>query len=172
MRDDVIFETARLRGRRLDADDLPAMLAVYGDASAMRWVGNGEPLTESQCRHWIAITEKNYRERGYGMFALAERGSGAVIGFCGLVHPGGQVEPEIKYALKREGWGMGYATEAVRALLAWGAEAKQLRHIIATVDPDHHASQNVLQKAGMQRGALRRNDDGSFTQMFNWTPSC
>ncbi len=165
-----LFETARLVARRLDARDIPAMLAVYGDAATMRWVGDGLPLVEQQCIKWIEITDNNYRLRGYGMAALVAKSSGDVIGFCGLVHPGGQVDPEIKYALQRPYWGMGYATEAVRGMLAWGAGSKQLHRIIATVAPDNAASQQVLQKAGMQRGELRSNDDGSFTQLFNWTP--
>ena len=32
----------------------------------------------------------------------------------------------------------------------------------------HVASQRVLAKAGMERGALRENDDGSKTQLFHW----
>ena len=144
------------------------MLAVYGDAEAMRWVGDGSPLTAEECERWIAVTADNYLRRGYGMFALVERETGGVVGFCGLVHPGGQAEAEIKYAFLRSAWGRGLATEAARALLGYGAAAHGLRQVIATVDPDNHASQQVLAKAGMQRGALRQNEDGSQTQLFHW----
>ena len=113
-----IFETSRLLGRHLEPGDLGAMLEVYGDADAMRWVGDGQPLEESQCARWLEVTENNYRLRGYGMSTLVERASGEVVGFCGLVHPGGQSEAEIKYALKRRYWGLGLATEAARAMLA------------------------------------------------------
>ena len=62
----------------------------------MRWVGEGKPITQIQCEEWFKVTEANYAKRGYGMFALDHRDSGRVVGFAGLVHPGGQVEPEIK----------------------------------------------------------------------------
>ena len=104
------------------------------------------------------------------MFALVERETGAVVGFCGLVHFAGRAEPEIKYALLRAVWGRGLATEAARALLGYGAAAHGLQMIIATVDPDNHASQRVLAKAGMQRGALRHDEDGTETQFFHWRP--
>jgi len=65
------------------------MLAVYGDADAMRWVGDGEPITHEACVKWLEVTENNYRVRGYGMFALVNRKTQEVLGFCGLVHPGG-----------------------------------------------------------------------------------
>lgn len=167
-----IFATPRLRGRRLVPADVDALLEVYGDAEAMRWVGDGQPLDRAACERWIDVTLRNYATRGYGMFALVDRageGSDAVIGFAGLVHPGGQREAELKYALRRASWGRGLATEAAAALLACGAARFGLERVIATAYPDNLASHRVLEKAGMRRGELRREDDGSDTQLFEWT---
>lgn len=144
------------------------MLDVYGDAEAMRWVGDGQPLDLAQCEHWVEVTHRNYAARGYGMFALVGLGSRAVIGICGLVHPGGQVEAEFKYALRREHWGQGLASEAAAAMLAAGASVFGLDHVIATAAPDNVASHRVLLKAGMQRGPVQCNADGSDTQVFFW----
>jgi hypothetical protein len=47
--DDLIFETERLQVRRWRASDLPDLWAVHGDADAMRWVGDGQPITEDAC---------------------------------------------------------------------------------------------------------------------------
>ena len=163
-----VFETARLRARRIDEPDVDAMLAVYGDREVVRFVGDGEPLDRAACQRWVEVTLENYRRRGYGMLALESRADGAVVGFCGLVHPGGQEDAEIKYAFLRSQWGQGFAGEAAPALLAWGAGARGLRRVIATVDPGHEASQRVLARAGMSRGEPRRNDDGSFTQVWVW----
>jgi [ribosomal protein S5]-alanine N-acetyltransferase len=96
--------------------------------------------------------------------------SGSIIGFCGLVHPGGQAEAEIKYALRRESWGQGLASEAAAAMLAAAHSRFGLNYVIATTAPQNIASHRVLLKAGMQRGALRRNEDGSDTQLFAWQP--
>ena len=160
-----IFETERLIARRLQASDLAPLLAVYGDADAMRWVGDGEPITHEACVKWLEVTENNYRVRGYGMFALVARKTEEVLGFCGLVHPGGQPEAEIKYALKRSYWGSGLATEAAGAMLAYGATEHHLTEVIATTAPENVASHKVLLKAGMQRAELRDNEDGTFTQV-------
>ncbi len=162
----ILFETVRLQVRRIEPGDVDAMYAVYSDADAMRWVGNGQPLGRTQCEEWVAVTQRNYATRGYGMFALVERATGQVIGFCGLVHPDGQALCEIKYALRREAWGQGYASEAATALLAYGATAFRLDKVIATTAPDNKASHRVLMKAGMQKAGLRHNDDGSDTQLF------
>ncbi|MCE9658438.1 MAG: GNAT family N-acetyltransferase [Burkholderiales bacterium] len=167
---EVVFETERLVARRLEPGDEVAMLEVYGDAEAMRWVGDGVPLTAEQCDRWLVVTAENYRLRGYGMFALVERASAKVVGFCGLVHPAGQAEAEAKYAFARGAWGRGLATEALRALLGYGSSAHGLQEIIATVAPDNAASQRVLLKAGMREGAPRAEDDGTRTLCFSWRP--
>ena len=164
----VIFETPRLVARRIDRSDAAAMHKVYGDAGAMRWVGDGKPLDLSQCEQWIEVTHRNYVTRGYGMFALVSRESNSVVGFCGLVHPGGQAEAEIKYALSREFWGQGFASEAAAAMLASARSVFGLQRVVATTAPENVASHRVLLKAGMQRGPLKLSEDGSLTQWFVW----
>lgn len=166
----ILFTTPRLQVRHWRDDDLPALMAVYANADAMRWVGDGQPISEAECRRWLEVTHRNYAVRGYGMFALEEVLGGAIIGFAGLVHPGGQPEAELKYALMRQCWGRGFATEAARGLLAYGAREHGLRRIIATTAPENHASHRVLEKAGMQRGELVTEEDGSLTLLFSWTP--
>jgi ribosomal-protein-alanine N-acetyltransferase len=165
----LVFETSRLRCRRWIKSDFDPLYAVYSDSDAMRWVDDGQPITRAECERWFEVTHTNYRLRGYGMFALEDRESGEVVGFCGLVHPGGQVEAEIKYALRRSRWGAGLASEAVPALLSYGAQEHGLTRIIATVAPDNIASQRVLAKAGMRLAQRRTNDDGTTTLVFAWS---
>ena len=166
----VIFETERLIGRHVALADDQALLAVYGNARAMRHVGDGQPLDLAACQGWLAIIFQKYQKWGYGMSALVRKADGRVVGFCGLVHPNDQPEAEVKYALREDCWGQGLATEAVKAMLAYGQRAFGLGEIIATVAPEHLASQHVLAKAGMQRGPLRPNPDGSFTQLYTLGP--
>ena len=164
----VVLETRRLVLRRIDTADVDALLAVYGDADAMRWVDDGEPITRPECERWVEVTANNYATRGYGMFAVELRPAGPLIGFCGLVHPGGQEVAEVKYALARAHWGRGYATEAVTAILRYGAEEHRLGEVIATVAPENGASQRVLAKAGMRSSEPRQDADGSWTWVYRW----
>jgi len=161
-----VFATRRLLARRWHAGDLAALMEVYGDAQAMRHVGDGQPLTRADCERWLAVTLGNYEQRGYGMYALADAASGAVVGFAGIVHPGGQAEPEVKYALRRSHWGIGLATEAVTGLLGHARDELGLSGLIATTHPENTASHRVLAKAGMVRAELLVDDDWQMTQFF------
>lgn len=161
-----LAETPRLRIRQLGAEDLPALKRIYGDVEAMRWIGDGEALAEADAERWIEVTLANYTKRGYGMSVIERLSDERRLGFCGLVHPGGQAEVEIKYALDRDAWGQGFATEAVRAMLEYGLREHGIRSCIATVAPENAASHRVLEKAGFQRAETRVNEDDSITLVF------
>jgi len=163
-----IFQTERLNIRHITPDDAEMLFAVYGDAEAMRWVDDGQPIVWEECVRWIDVTLRNYDVRGYGMSALVLKSSGAVVGFCGVVHPGDQLEPEIKYALLRDYWGQGLATEVVRGMLAYVMTHFALDRVIATIDPDNGASRRVLVKSGMSSLQTENNDDGSLTETLVW----
>ncbi len=163
------FETTRLSIRRLTPADEAKMFAVYSDPVGARFVGDGQPIERNEVLPWIEKTQTNYAIHGYGMMAIEWRQTGEVIGFIGLVHPGGQPETEVKYSIARDWWGRGIASEAVQGVVAYAHADHGLNHLIATVDPDHLASQRVLAKAGFSLDRDQPNDDGSVTREMVWS---
>jgi ribosomal-protein-alanine N-acetyltransferase len=167
----MLFETKRLQCRQLSSDDIHSLFDVYSDVDAMKWVGDGSPLSLKQCADWIEITERNYSKYGYGLFALDLIASGKTIGFCGIIHPDAQLEPEIKYALLRQYWGIGLATEAVQALLSYAVQQYGLKFFIATVAPENTISQHVLVKSGMTYAHERTDKDGFIDKVYEYHAS-
>jgi len=132
----------------------------------VRWIDDGQALSASEAARWMQVTFSNYGKRGYGMFAIEEARSAKLIGFGGLVHPGGQVDAEVKYAFLPEVWGRGLATEFVQGLIDWAKSAHGLPRVIATVAPENLASQRVLLKSGFRQSEARIESDGSRTEVF------
>lgn len=89
----------------------------------------------------------NSRSHSLGLLAAERKGSGDVIGYCGLIDnthgPAG--EPELAFELLRRAWGQGYATEASWAVLSW-AQASGYHRLWATVWDWNAASRRVLAK--------------------------
>ncbi len=168
---DELFRTARLHCRKWRPDDAASLLAVYGDPEGARWVDDGQPIKREECEEWLVVTDRNYAQRGYGMFALEASSSGEVVGFCGLVHPGGQAEAEVKYAFIRSHWGRGLASEAVPALLDYGRREFGLDYIIATVAVENVASQRVLLKSGLKLIKEAQDEHGLPMLVFAWQES-
>ena len=162
-----LFETERLFARRLTAADAPQMLAIFGDAETMRYVGDGEILTEENCVYWVDdVTDKNFELRGYGLIGMFEKATSELVGCSGVFHPDRQPEPEVMYYLRRDRWRMGFATEIVHGLVAHARSHWGIGWIMATVHPDNLPSQRVLVKAGFKRTKDRMNEDGSITQVW------
>ena len=161
-----LFDTERLFGRRLTIHDVDAMFAVYGDPETVRFVGDSEPITHEDCFRWVELTGRNFELRGYGMIAFCDKTSNRIVGFGGIVHPDQQEQPELKYAFRRESWGLGYATEAVGALVAFARSNWHISLLTATVDPHNQPSQRVLGKLGFRHDIDRFNENASITQVW------
>jgi RimJ/RimL family protein N-acetyltransferase len=69
------------------------------------------------------------------------------------------VRASTGYVLARDAWGLGYATEALRAMAELAARLG-VRRLYALCHPGHPASQHVLDKCGFAReGLLRRHSE-------------
>ncbi|MFQ6141581.1 GNAT family N-acetyltransferase [Streptomyces seoulensis] len=124
-------------------------LAVGGDGG-FRWAAGG-PFTGT--REAAGMTVKAY-ESGvhrpeWGMFALVRREDGRAVGAIGFHGaPDEDGRAEIGYDLAESARGLGYATEAVRALSAWALARDDVRALFATVERANIPSQRVVARAG------------------------
>ncbi|MGD9959762.1 GNAT family N-acetyltransferase [Nocardioides sp.] len=89
------------------------------------------------------------QDPGPGILAVERKGTGDVIGYCGLIPHGrgSPDEPELAFELLRATQGCGYATEAARAVVAWAREAGY-RRLRAGVWDWNTPSRRVLAKLG------------------------
>jgi [ribosomal protein S5]-alanine N-acetyltransferase len=89
--------------------------------------------------------------RGPRLLAVERKGTGDVIGYCGLTSygNGSPDEPELAYELLRAAHGHGYATEAGRAVVTW-ASAAGYQRLWAGVWEWNLPSRRVLAKLGFR----------------------
>ncbi len=87
----------------------------------------------------------------FGKQAIIEISTGSLIGYVGAdeFEFRGESRLEFGYRLVPASRGLGYATEASRALLNIASQAWQ-GELLAIVDPANGASRNVLVKAGFE----------------------
>lgn len=74
-------------------------------------------------------------------------------GFVGLAVPSFEAHftpcVEVGWRLAVEHWGHGYATEAAKAVLAFGFEQVGLHEIVSFTVPENHPSRRVMERIGM-----------------------
>jgi RimJ/RimL family protein N-acetyltransferase len=152
------FTTARLVARDWTADDAQAAFDIYGRHEVMRWLGaqprRPVPTLEAMRERLAIILERGAEQPGYGLWPLALRVTGTVVGAVLLQPlPGDDGEVEIGWHLNPDHWGHGYATEAGRGVLALafgpGRHGRPPDRVLAVVDPDNARSQAVCRRLGM-----------------------
>jgi len=160
-----VVETERLLVREFVEDDAEAFYAFNSDPEVMRYTG--EPPSESveQVRQLIR-DYPDYREHGYGRWAVVYKPDDRVVGFNGLKYLDELNEIDLGYRFRTDYWGRGIATESSLAIVRYGFETLGLDQIVGLVMPENTASIHVLKKIGMtQAGTVHF----CKTQVQRWT---
>ena len=155
----VELRTARLLLRQWREDDLDAYARICADPEVMRYMGGG-PLTRDETQRRAEKIARSWEERGFGLWAVEERASGAFIGRIGLLYhedwPEDEHKTEVGWLLERSHWGKGLATEGATASVRYGFEKLGLERIISIALPQNIASRRVMEKTGLTlRGETR-----------------
>lgn len=109
------LKTARLHLRQFAHVDWSSLHEHYSDPECTKFTF-GRALSEGESWRAMSSMLGHWAIRGYGPYAAVEENTGKVIGAVGMWYPNDWPEPEIKWALSRQFWGKGFASEAVRAI--------------------------------------------------------
>jgi RimJ/RimL family protein N-acetyltransferase len=148
--------TARLTLRAHRADDFAACAAMWADPAVTRFIG-GKPFAAEEVWSRLLRYAGLWSLLGFGYWAIAEQASGHFVGELGFADFKRDMAPpldapELGWALAAHAHGKGYATEAVRAALAWSD--RRFARAVCIIGPDNRASLRVAEKCGFSE--LRR----------------
>jgi RimJ/RimL family protein N-acetyltransferase len=150
-RDTPRLETARLILRGWREGDLDAFAAMMADADVARFLSSDQrPRARSEAWRDLALFVGHWALRGYGLFAVEEKASGAFVGRVGAWQPECWVGFELGWGLAREHWGKGYALEAARAAGDWAFANFPLELLVSLIHADNTRSQALAQRLGMR----------------------
>jgi RimJ/RimL family protein N-acetyltransferase len=144
--DDVQIETARLLLRPPRGEDLDGWAEMMTDEEAARFIGGVMPRAVS----WRALMTMigAWHAQGFAMFSVFEKSTGRWIGRLGPWMPEGWPGPEVGWAIVRDCWGRGYATEGAVAATDWAFDNLGWTRVIHSIAPDNVRSQVVAQRLG------------------------
>ncbi len=147
-----VVETERLilRGHRLD--DFRFLAAMWADPEVTRFIAPVPATAEEAWGRFLRYAG-HWAMMGYGYWAVEEKASGRYIADIGFADHRRAIVPvldgpEIGWVLSATEAGAGYATEAVRAAVAWGDGHFRDRRTVCIIAPDHARSIRVAEKAG------------------------
>ncbi|MYB49775.1 MAG: GNAT family N-acetyltransferase [Dehalococcoidia bacterium] len=161
--EDVFLETDRLVIRNWRADDWRLIRPMSLDAEVMQYIGHYQPWSEDETRQFVSNRISDFKRHGWTMWPLVLKETRAFVGYCGFLRRMyGEYEGEIEigYALAKDAWGKGLATEAAARILQYGFESLGFERVIASARPENARSIRVMEKMGMHSIGLSLNDKG------------
>lgn len=141
--------SARLDLIPCDVVDTDALWRLWIDPDVRRYLWDDQVITIARARAIVAESVASARTSGIGLWTLRRRGTGDLVGFCGL-RPTEDSEVELIYGLTPACWGQGLATEAARAVLHHALVELGLGRVVAATDPPNTASIRVLGRLRME----------------------
>jgi ribosomal-protein-alanine N-acetyltransferase len=155
-------ELPTLSGRRvslrwLTQGDAPDVFAVFGDPEVVRFWSSPPFPDVGAAEALIDQIHDLFQARRLYQWGVSSRETGQVLGTCTLFNiNAAHRRAEVGFAISRENWGKGLASEAVALLIEFAFARLGLHRLEADADPDNARSLRLLERQGFQReGYLR-----------------
>ena len=147
--------TDRLLIRRPSAADGEQIFQNYAaDPEVTRYLGWPTHSDSEQSRKFAELAEQYWEQYGVGPYLVFDRVGKRLLGGTGLeLDEEDSNSASTGYVFARSAWGLGYATESLRAMLSTARQIR-LSSVYALCHPEHRASMHVLEKCGFSRSAL------------------
>ncbi|MBW2942758.1 GNAT family N-acetyltransferase [Zhongshania aquimaris] len=144
-----IAKTARLILRHLSLEDVPALTDILSDPEVMKYSINGV-CDEAATREFIEWCLSCYESHGVGPWALIDKKSSELIGFCSA---GPEMVADIEeinlgYRIAKRYWNKGLASESATAVLNYVFGEHKFTSVVVIIEPAHVASLKVAEKIG------------------------
>ncbi|EHR50718.1 acetyltransferase, ribosomal protein N-acetylase [Saccharomonospora marina XMU15] len=153
------LRTRRLTLRPISAGDLDHVHDYLSREDVCRYLLH-EPLSRQEVAAKLVAAEQRSAMGGDGDFArlaVVRDEDGVVVGDVMLnIVSVEAATTEIGWVYSPDVSGMGYATEAARALLEYAFATLGAHRVIAQLHPDNTASSRLCQRLGMRHEALHR----------------
>lgn len=147
----IIAETKRLILREFVPEDIDSLYTIYeGNGAFVPPLSEDRDEEKAKLESYIHYVYGFY---GFGLWAVVEKETGALIGRCGLSVEDidNHVELELGYMIGRPWQKKGYGLESVMAVLEYASEEIYEKRIAVRIDADNKASSALAKAAGFVR---------------------
>lgn len=150
-----ILKTERLLLRPLTLDDAETAFSGWtGDADAMKYVSWLPHKTIEDTVGWIKEVAWKFNKDGSiaksdnYIWGFELKKTGGLIGSGGLIWENEWNLFQVGYNINKNHWGLGYTTEAMRAIIQFASAHLGIKRLMGGHAKDNTGSAKVLQKLG------------------------
>ncbi|MDP4091352.1 MAG: GNAT family N-acetyltransferase [Bacillota bacterium] len=147
------LETERLVFRDWNEQDLIEFRTMNNDTRVMKYFP--KTLTEQETDGFYQRIQDEFKDFGYGLYAVEAKCNSDFIGFIGFHRAtfDAVFTPcvEIGWRLKYDAWGKGYAAEGAKACLRYGFDTLNFNKVYSFTSKVNLPSINVMEKIDMEK---------------------
>jgi len=160
--------TDRLLLRAVGPGDVDAVFAIHSNPETYRFHPDGVTRSREESAAQLAGWQREWREVGFGFWAVTVASDPRVVGFGGLTRRTFHERSVLNtyYRFDPSAWGHGYATEMAATAAALARNLLPKLPMIARTRPGNLAAQAVAQKVGLVRAV--ELDDHMLTFVSHW----
>ena len=145
-----VFSTTRLEAHRVGRCDEAFVAALFTDARVTDTLGG--PRDAARVADDLERWDAHWREHGFGMWILRDRGSGEPVGWTMLTatEAGGTGGVEVGWTIIADRWREGLAFEAGVEAIRIAFDVIRLDEVVSFALPHNAASRGVMEKIGFR----------------------
>lgn len=142
-----------------------------GAAGGFVWAPGGPYQgTMDACAMLVRADQLGVYQPEWGVYAIVRTEDGTAVGGIGFHGPPSEGLVEIGYDLAESARGLGYATEAVRSVVAYALGRPGVLGVVAHTEPTNTASQAVLLRVGFEPdGTVQDETEGPLFRFVRRT---
>lgn len=146
-----IITTERLIIREFTIDDNSTLASVLSDKEVMKYSFRGV-CNPKEIALYIENCIVNYNKYGFGQWAVIEKQTNQLVGACGLNNGFDSNDDivHINYRFSVNTWGKGFASEAVKAIMAYSRTELNIELLYALIEPENNESIRLALNQGFQ----------------------
>lgn len=162
---DIIVETDRLILRTIEEGDAVEQDRLLNTPTVMARLGGVLELHQIEAKHAKGMAL--YAREGFSFLFMIEKATGEMVGHCGIKQVDNPLsrnlgDHEIGWLVREDRWRLGYAEEAMHAVLEWAFTRVGAPHVVALTSQANIPSWKLMEKLGMQRRADLDFEDPAY----------
>ena len=158
------LRTNRLTLTPFSREDEDTLHALFTHRYVRKYLWDDQIISKEVVADMLLKNEEHFLRDRWGLWKVLSA-NGDLVGFVGLWIFFDESQPQLLYGLLPDFEGIGYATEASKAIMDYAFETLRFKYLIAAMDTPHMPSQKVAMRIGMSK-FKETTEDGKPTVFY------
>ncbi|OLY91602.1 ribosomal-protein-alanine N-acetyltransferase [Cnuella takakiae] len=151
-----LLQTERLNLVEIKQAHLGDIFRLFSDEQVTRFYNVATLNKAEEAQKYVDWFCSRFKEKAGIRWGIAVKGEDRIIGTIGFNNFTKKHRANLGYDLQSEYWNRGYATEAIKAVTAFGFKELEVNRIEAEVMQGNTQSESVLLKSGFTKEGILR----------------